>query len=133
MLTVLGSARPRLSLGKVVSWPRRRLRGPQRRSEGIQTPEAGVGTVRPLLDQHLAAGVFGALPRMPRRTWTPRAMGRRFHPEVALISPEGRAGTCLVTPGGPWACVCDQDSLPTLTPDRSFSVTLESVIGIHPA
>ena len=110
-----------------------RLRGPQRRAEGIQTPEAGVGTVRPLLDQRLAAGIFGALPWMPRRTWTPRAMGRRFYPMVTLISPEGRAGTCLVTPGGPWARVCDQDSLPTLTPDGSFSVTLESVIRTHPA
>lgn len=59
--------------------------------------------------------------------------GRRFHSEVALISPEGRAGACLVTRGGPWASVCDQDSLPTLTLDGSFSVTLESATRTHPA
>ena len=31
------------------------LRGPQKRALGTQTPEAEVGTVRLLLDQHLAA------------------------------------------------------------------------------
>lgn len=60
MLTVLGSACPRLSLGKgsvLAQTPC--LRGPQRRAQGTQTPEAGVGTVRPLLDQLLPAAPLG--------------------------------------------------------------------------
>ena len=70
---------------------------------------------------------------MPRKTRTPHRSREKIAPEVALIRPEGRARACRVTAGGPWARVRNQDSLPTLTQDRSFLVTLESAIRTHPA